>query len=82
MSFQANQQLKTASAMTFPLVFTSLSTCCISHCFILKQLKLPAQGAGTPELAGNRASPGTEELIHSGPVWSFGPIQASLIFHE
>lgn len=37
---------------------------------------------GAMNWLGNRASPGTEELIPVGPVWSFGPVQDSLIFHE
>lgn len=82
MSFQAQQQLKTASAVTFPLAFASPSTLRISHCFILQHCKLPAHGAGTHELVGNRASPRPEKLIHVGPVWSFGPMQDSLIFHK
>lgn len=72
MSLQAHQQLKTVSAVAFPLAFSSPTTLWISHCFILQHTKLLVRGAGSHELGGCKASSGTEELIHVGPVWSFG----------
>lgn len=60
--------------MAFPLAFASPTTIWISHCFILQHTKLLVHGAGSHELGGCRASPGTEELIHVGPAWSFGHI--------